>query len=193
MLTETFACSGNDVTPYELKSIGDAQYFLGVNKMCQHLYPYSLARGGKTDHPPVFSPHGNWFDGFGVFNGYFNRLGYIVANTRASVDVAIVHPQRDIWLDYIREADETSVKETEADFDALIASLRKNGVTYHYLDETLLAEYGKCEDGGLKAGERFYDTILLPKTKTIAATTLELIKTSRAGCAFCPSRATSTA
>ena len=176
VLTETFACSGNDVTPYELKSIGDAQYFLGVNKMCQHLYPYSLARGGKTDHPPVFSPHGNWFDGFGVFNGYFNRLGYIVANTRASVDVAIVHPQRDIWLDYIREADETSVEETEADFDALIASLRKNGVTYHYLDETLLAEYGKCEDGGLKAGERFYDTILLPKTKTIAATTLELLK-----------------
>ena len=56
VLTETFACSGNDVTPYELKSVGDAQYFLGVNKMCQHLYPYSLARGGKTDHPPVFSP-----------------------------------------------------------------------------------------------------------------------------------------
>lgn len=176
ILTETYGCSGNDVTPYELKSVGDMQYFLGVNKMCQHLYPYSMARGGKTDHPPVFSPHGNWFKGFGTFNEYFNRLGYLVANTEEKVDIAIIHPMRDIWLDYIREVDYPSIKETEERFAALVADLRKHGVTYHYIDETLLKKYGKNEKGGLKMGERLYKTVLVPQMKTISAYTLEILK-----------------
>ena len=99
--------------------------------MCQHLYPYSLARGGKTDHPPVFSRHGNWYDGFKTFNEYFNRLGYIVANTHENADVAVIHPIRDIWLDYIREIDYPSIKETEERFAALMNDLRKKGVTFN--------------------------------------------------------------
>ena len=52
ILTETFGCSGYDVTPKELKSIAESQYFGGVNVMCQHLYPYSVAGGGRTDIRP---------------------------------------------------------------------------------------------------------------------------------------------
>lgn len=176
ILTETYGCSGNDITPYELKSIGDMQYFLGVNKMCQHLYPYSLARGGKTDHPPVFSKHGNWYDGFKTFNEYFNRLGYIVANTEEQTDIAIVHPIRDIWLDYIREIDEPSVIDIQQKFWDLTVDLRKKGVTYHYIDETLLKKYGRNEADGLRVGNRLYKTVLLPDTKTISAFTLETLQ-----------------
>ncbi len=176
ILTETFGCSGNDVTPYELKSVGDMQYFLGVNKMCQHLYPYTLARGGKTDHPPVFSRHGNWYDGFKTFNEYFNRLGYIIANTRENADVAIIHPIRDIWLDYIREIDHASVKDTEERFAALMGDLRKKGVTYQFIDETLLKKYGRNEADGLRIGERLYKTVLMPEMKTISANTLDVLQ-----------------
>lgn len=176
ILTETYGCSGNDVTPYELKSVGDLQYFLGVNKMCQHLYPYSLARGGKTDHPPVFSRHGNWYDGFKTFNEYFNRLGYIVANTHENADVAVIHPIRDIWLDYIREIDYPSIKETEERFAALMNDLRKKGVTYQFIDETLLKKYGRNEADGLRVGERLYKTVLMPEMKTISANTLDVLR-----------------
>lgn len=117
VLTETFGCSGYDVTPKELKSVAEMQYFGGVNVMCQHLYPYSVAGRGRIDHPPVFGPHGNWNEGFKAFNDYFARLSYIVANTEEKAKIGVIHPMRDIWLDYVRSEDYESVKRTEEDFN----------------------------------------------------------------------------
>lgn len=179
VLTETFACSGYDVTPGELKSVGEYLYFNGVNMMCQHLYPYSVAGQGKTDHPPVFSPHGNWSDGFRIFNRYFDRLGYLVANTDEVCDIAVLHPQREIWLDYIRSEDYESVKETEDAFAALLAQLRGHGVTYQFLDERILARHGRCEGKRLRVGVRTYGRILVPAMKNLSGETYALLKEFR--------------
>lgn len=176
ILTETYACSGNDVTPYELKSIGDAQYFLGVNKTCQHLYPYSMARGGKTDHPPVFSPHGNWFEGFKTFNKYFNRLGYIIGETEETVDALIIHPIRNIWLNYVQSEPDAGVETEERTFAALLGTLRKDGVKYHFADETILKKHGKVEGDSLIIGKRAYKTVIVPEMCTIASETYDLLR-----------------
>ena len=176
VLTETFACGGYDTTPKELKSIGDFQYFNGVNMMCQHLYPYSIANQGKFDHPPVFSPHSGWFKEFKSFNEYFNRLGYIVANTEERYDVAVVHPLRNVYLNYIWTEGWESVKETERAFGELMGALRRNGVTYHLIDESLLEKYGRVEKGALVVGRCKYDKIIVPKMESISATTYELLK-----------------
>lgn len=176
VLTETFGCAGYDVTPKELKSIGEYQYFNGVNRMCQHLYPYSVAGQGRIDHPPVFSPHANWFEGFRVFNDYFARLGYIVGETEDVYDVGIVHPMRDIWLDYIRAEDGASVKETEDAFTGLLLRLRRSGVTYHLIDESILAGHGSIEEGALRVGRCAYRTVIVPKMRTLAPKTAELLQ-----------------
>lgn len=176
VLTETFGCAGYDATPKELKSIGEYQYFNGVNKMCQHLYPYSMAGRGKTDHPPVFSPQANWFSGFKTFNDYFARLGYIVGETEDVCEIGIIHPERDIWLNYIRSEDYNSVKKTEDAFNGLLLSLRKNGVTFHFIDESILAKYGSAEDGALRVGRCVYHTVIVPQMRILAPETYELLQ-----------------
>lgn len=176
VLTETFGCAGYDVTPKELRSIGEYQYFNGVNKMCQHLYPYSVAGRGKTDHPPVFSPQANWFGGFRTFNDYFARLGYIVGETKDVYEAGILHPQREIWLEYIRSEDYESVKETEDAFDELLLRLRKRGITYHFIDESLLAKYGSAENGVLRVGRCAYRTVIVPQMRTLAPETYALLQ-----------------
>ncbi len=176
ILTETYGCCGHDVTPIELKNIAEAQYFQGVNLMCQHLYPYSVASNGKRDFPPVFSPHGNWGEGFKTFNDYFTKLGALVVNTEEIVDVAILHPIRDVWLEYVRSEDYHSVAEIEENFKALLAELRKHGVTYHFIDEELLSKYGKVEGNILRVGERAYDTLIIPKMLTIKESSYELLQ-----------------
>ena len=55
ILTETFAITGYDVKPSELKCIATHQFFGGVNLLCHHLFPFSVAGQGKIDFPPVFS------------------------------------------------------------------------------------------------------------------------------------------
>ena len=176
ILTETYGCSGFDVTPRELTSIAEAQYFSGVNLMCHHLLPYSMAAQGKTDHPPVFSKQNNWWEQFRVFNDHFTTLGYLVANTKETYDVAVVHPMRNVYLEYVRTEDYQSVEKIEKDFEELLAFLRKNGVRYQFLDERLLQRHGKAENGKIVLGNCEYDTVIVPKMATISASTNAILE-----------------
>ena len=176
ILTETFACCGYDVTPKELKSVAEAQYFNGVNLMCQHLFPYSLAAQGKTDHPPVFSKHGNWWEGFKTFNDYFTRLGFLIANTQDVYDVLIIHPMRDIYLQYIRSNSKESVAEIEHRFKELLLDMRKKGICYQLADETILERYGKIEGDSLVIGNCKYGKIILPEMLSISESTYKLLR-----------------
>ncbi|MBQ8284651.1 MAG: hypothetical protein IJX75_06175 [Clostridia bacterium] len=176
VLTETFAVCGYDVTPKELKHIGEIQYFNGVNLMCQHLYPYSIALQGKYDYPPSFSKHGNWFDGFKIFNDYFTRLGYLVANTEENAEIAVVHPMRGIYLDYIRKNDAIGVEEINEGFLDFIATLRKMGISYQLVDESILERHGKIENGALRVGNRTYHTVLVPHMRSISQKTYECLR-----------------
>ncbi len=175
VLTETFACCGYDVTPRELRSIAESQFFGGVNLLCHHLYPYSIAAQGKTDHPPVFGPSANWGDAFRGFNDYFSRLGALIAATEDVVDIAIIHPMHSIWLNYIRQVDFESVRAEEEGFCELLFTLRKNGITYHFIDESILAAHGENKNGCLAVGNMQYKTLLLPKMESIDRSTYNLL------------------
>ncbi len=176
ILTETYGCSGFDVTPQELKSIAEAQYFCGVNLMCHHLLPYSIAGQGKHDHPPVFSSQNNWYEEFKTFNDHFTRLGYIIANTQENYDVAVLHPMRNIYLDYLRNDEYGSVKQLQDDFWKLLEDLRNNGIQYHFVDERILSRHGKTADGKLYVGNCAYDKVIIPKMKSISRETLDILK-----------------
>lgn len=176
VLTETFACSGNDINPRELKSLGELQYFNGVNLMCHHLFPYSMAGQGKHDHPPVFSKHSNWWSGFRAFNDYFTKLGYIVSNTEERYDVLVIHPIRSVYLDWVRAEGGESVQELEIAFEETLQVLRKNGILYQLADERILSRHGRVENGKLFVGKNGYDTVIVPTMKNISATTLALLK-----------------
>ncbi len=176
ILTESFACSGYDVTPKELKSIGDFQYFNGVNALCQHLYPYSVSARGKIDHPPIFGAQAGWQKGFKTLNDYFTRLGYIISETEEICDIAIIHPQRSVWLDYLRAADESSVHIIERKFDKLLTKLRKKGVTYQFIDEEIFEKYGRTDDDTLVVGNRSYSVVLVPEIKTLSDFTYRALK-----------------
>ncbi len=176
VLTETFGCSGYDVTPKELRSIAEAQYFQGINRMCQHLYPYSVAGQGRVDHPPVFGPQGNWGEAFKTYNDYFTRLGYLVGNTREVIDVAVLSPVRDVWLDYIRSEDYQSVAELEDAYGKLVhEDLRKNGIQFHIIDEKILERHGAVEGDKLRVGEMEYGKVLIPRMQSLAETTHALL------------------
>ena len=175
VLTETFGVSGYDIDPRELKSLGEFQYFHGVNFMCQHLLPYSLAAQGKHDCPPVFSKHNGWYKGFKVFNDHFTKLGYLVANTTEHVDIAVIHPMRNVYLEYVRPEGVKSIADLETSFWNFMRDLRKNGVQYHLVDERILERYGKAEDGKLVVGNCKYDTVVIPEIFSLSRPTVDVL------------------
>ncbi|MBQ9922928.1 MAG: hypothetical protein IJO52_12140 [Clostridia bacterium] len=176
VMTETFACTGWDVLPTELKRIAEWQYVHGVNLTCQHLMPYSIRGQRKRDYPHHFSEHTPWFSEYRHFNDYFTRLGYMLANSTEDINVGIIHPIHSAYLDFKRSNEYETTKHINVPFSQLIEKLGAAHIPHHYIDEWLLEKHGSVNGSKLKMGLCEYDKIIIPYTLTLDSSTVNLLK-----------------
>lgn len=177
VITETYGCCGWDVTPQELKEIAEVQYVDGVNLMCQHLLPYTEHGQRKRDYPAHYSKVNPWVrKNFKEFNDYFSLLGKMLAESEALVNTAILHPIRSTYFNYKRDVEGHCIAELDKGFYAVEEEISWRQIPHHYLDETLLAKYGKVEGKQLVMGKCAYDFIVLPKIYTMDKTTEKLLR-----------------
>lgn len=176
VFTETFGVSGYSTTPRQLKLIADKQYVYGVNMMIQHLYCYSLAGQGKIDCPPSFGRMMPWIGGYPEFNKNFERLGYLISNSRELVSVAVLTPMESVYLDYLRLDERAAAENVDQPFLQTINELRKKGIAYHFVNEKILEKIGKTEGGELIVGECAYRAVVVANCRSIKHNTNELLK-----------------
>ena len=179
VLTETFGCCGWDVSPAELRRIAGFQYVNGVNLMCQHLIPYEEYGNRKHDYPAHYSPVNPWVrEEFLAFNDSFTRLGYLLAEGKEQVNVAMLHPIRSAYFDYKRELQEDNffgIRELEEQTRKACRTLSGANIAYHFLDETLLARHGFVADGTIGCGECSYAYLVIPPILTMDRSTEKLL------------------
>ncbi len=177
IITETFGCCGWDVKPSELRRIAGFQYVNGVNMLCHHLIPYSERGVRKYDYPAHFSLINPWVQKeFKKFNGYYEKLGYLLGEGVQYVNVAMLHPIRSAYFDYKRNEDDFGVKELDDALRQACRLLSSHGIEYHFLDETLLNKYGYVKRNHIGCGDCEYDVLVLPKIYTMDRPTEEIIK-----------------
>jgi hypothetical protein len=176
VLTETFALTGWDVTPKELKRIAEWQFVNGVNLMTYHLYPYSIRGQRKRDYPAFFSDCNPWIKEFQQFNDYFAGLGYLLAESKEAAKVAIIHPMHSAYLNYNRKTDYESIQELENNFQLLIERLGSAQIVHHYVDELILEKHGRVAEGRLIVGNCTYEYVVIPKMPGIDSSTLKLLE-----------------
>jgi len=178
VLTETFAACGWDISPLSLKRIAESQYVAGVNLMCHHLLPYHEQGQRKRDYPSHFSGVNPWVEkGFGDFNGYFSYLGKLLANSDEIVNVGVLHPISSAYFVYKLDCHlpYNGLAYLERPFFALMTKMCNLGIGHHYLDETLLAKYGRVEGKRLILGNCTYDYVVIPYILTMDKTTEKLL------------------
>lgn len=176
VLTESFACTGWDVTPRELKHILDWQFVNGVNMLCTHLTPYSLEGSRKYDHPAFFCNANPWFEKFGVMADYVAKLGCMLSESEEAVQVGVIHPIHSAYLTYNRKTDYESVEKLNNDFREISEKLGAANIPHHYIDETLLSKHGKVEGDALCVGLCKYKYIVIPSMKQLDSSTVEFLK-----------------
>lgn len=176
-LTETFGCVGWDATPKELKHIAEFQYVNGVNLMCQHLLPFTEHGQRKRDYPEHFSAVNPWVKkDFKTFNDYFSVLGKTLSESTEVVNVAVLHPIRSAYFDYRREEEDFNIGKLDKSFAELIETLGTKQIPHHYIDETLLAKYGRVYGDKFICGKCTYEYIIIPEIYTMDKTTEKLLK-----------------
>ena len=158
VMTESFAMTGWDVTPTELKAIAEFQFIYGVNYTCMHLFPYSEVGDRKNDYPAHFSDTNAWaYDVLPRFNEYFDKLGEIIRNTEEDARVGVIHPMRTAYIKFRRRISE-NYDESFTEFSDYLAEK----TAFHYLDETLLEKHGFVSGDKLVCGKREYSYVILP-------------------------------
>lgn len=175
VMTETFGCSGNSATPMELRHIADKQYVHGVDLMCQHLYNYSIAGQGKTDHPVHFGRTLPWISGYKTFNDYFARLGFLIASSKEEAPVAVVTPMESVYLDYQRLSEDAARENVDVGFAKIADALRENGVAYQFVNEKVLEKLGGVRDGRLVVGKCAYSAVVLANCRELKENTVRLL------------------
>ena len=162
-LCEMFACAGWDCTPLELKKIAEYYMVNGVNVLCHHLLPYSEHGQRKRDYPEHYSKINPWVEvAFKDFNDHFSRIGELLYNSKEVCEVGVYMPIRTGYFHYKREL------EWDADFGDLELlnhvldisnKLSKNGVMFHYLDDTIMAKHAHAEGDKLVINDYRYKYI----------------------------------
>ncbi len=179
VMSEMYGCCGWDVTPGELKKIGDFQYVGGVNRTCQHLLPYSEHGQRKRDYPSHFSDINPWIpEYFKQYNDYFTRLGYLLTNSEEIVNIAMLHPMRSAYFDYkdIDAKPGNPLQKLEIAFYDQLDMLAAEQIPYHLLDETLLEEDGFVRGSKIGCGQCEYDYLLIPACYTMGRHTEKLLR-----------------
>ncbi len=175
VLSETYGCSGWNLTFEAQKWIGDWQYVLGVNLLTQHLALYSMKGCRKRDYPPSLYYQEPWWRYHKVIADYFARLSWILTQGKFSAKFLVIHPIESAWAVY-SPRDKSKVEDLNKSFvilSELLCGLHKD---YDFGDEGIIEKYAKAEDGKFKIGEMEYAIIILPPSITLRKSTVKLLK-----------------
>lgn len=175
VLSETFGCSGWNVSFEELKWIAEWQIVQGVDLLCQHLCLYSSKGCRKRDYPPSLFYQQPWWEKYRVWNDYFARLLFMLRQGTPQVDILVIHPIESAWCS-TSSADMSEVDKLNKSLVDLTVSILSMQKDFDFGDEDILSRHARVEKCKLRVGSSVYTTVILPPLITIRRTTLELLR-----------------
>ncbi|SFB14183.1 hypothetical protein SAMN05216312_10415 [Cohnella sp. OV330] len=188
-ITESFGCSGWNVSLRDLKRIGEWQFVHGINLMCQHLQSYSLKGLRKRDYPPSLFYQQPWWEDYRLFNDYFARLTMLLSEGVRQAEVLLLHPIRTAWVEQTGR-DASGIRPYHDAFAQLTRWLCQSLIEHDYGSESLIERHGDVRDGRFIVGQAAYRVVIVPPGVAIGEMTFELLQrfVSQGGCliAFSP-------
>lgn len=190
-LAEIFAAVGWDCTPRELKALYEYLMQSGVTLLCHHLLPYHEHGERKRDYPEHYSKINPWVnESFKQFNDYFSEIGKLITLSKEEVNVALFNPIRSTYFAYNWDsgwAGDFGAAEITKAYCEIIEKLSSNGVSFHIIDETIMANHAYVEGDSLVVGKCKYNIVMFPpKVSTMDKTSEKLLREySSKGGKFC--------
>ncbi len=172
LVSESMGGSYWDCTMERMKWIGDWEYVLGVNQFIPHGFHYTVEGERKRDWPPSMFYQFTWWEQYTQFNEYMTRMGYTLSGGDHVAKLAILYPMNSIWANYVPEKRDKIGSTIENDFNYMTDRLLRLHIDFDYLDEDVLCDECRIEDGKLCIQGEKYEMLLLPPCTHIKAKTL---------------------
>ncbi len=161
-LSESFGGSGWDFTFNDMKRLGDWEYALGVNFMCQHLADMSIKGARKYDYPPTYSYQEPWWDDYKTLNDYFGRLSFALSSGHQVNHILVIEPTTTTWMYAARGKVTGEIVALGKSFHEFIHRLEKLQIEYDLGSENIFESHGREWKGKFRVGSRDYDIVVIP-------------------------------
>jgi len=175
-MSETYGVTGWDFPLFGHKALGDWQYALGINHRVHHLAWYSMAAEAKRDYPASIFYQAPWYKEYHVIEDYFALLGAALSEGEEVRDLLVIHPIESTW-GWKHEPNLTDDERMEEDnrLIHLRNDILKVNIDFDYGDEAMMARHAFVANGALHVKLARYKAVLIPRLRTIRATTLKLL------------------
>ena len=174
VLSETYGCSGQNLSFEDRKWIGDWEYVLGINLLNHHLSLYSMRGARKRDYPPNLFWQQPWWKYNRLIEDYFTRLSYVLSQGIRIADVLVIHPIGSAWALYTPLNDKP-VRDLDKALAWLLKALLELKYDFELGDEQLMEKYGRVSNGELIIGRAKYKVVIVPPSVTLAKSTIRLL------------------
>ncbi|MEK4978367.1 glycosyl hydrolase [Bacillus sp. FSL K6-6540] len=173
-ITESYGCTGWNISFQDLKRIGEWQFVHGMNLMCQHLQAYSLRGLRKRDYPPSLFYQQPWWEHYHRFNDYFARLSMLLMEGERQAEVLLMHPIRTAWVEQAG-SDSCRIEPYHQAFAQLSRWMCQSFIEHDYGSEGIMERHGKVAGGRFIVGEVGYRVVVIPPCVTLNKVTVKLL------------------
>ncbi|WP_438447252.1 glycosyl hydrolase [Gorillibacterium sp. sgz5001074] len=173
-ITESYGCSGWNISMADLKRIGEWQFVHGINTMCQHLQAYTLRGLRKRDYPPSLFYQQPYWEEYTGYNDYFARLSMLLAEGDRQAEVLLLHPVRTAWIKQCGKDSSATVAYHMA-FADLSRWMCRSFLEHDYGSESIIGSHGRTAGGLFTVGAASYKAVVVPPCATLVRVTADLL------------------
>jgi hypothetical protein len=175
VLSETYGCSGWNLTFEGQKWISEWQIALGINLINPHLSLYSSRGKRKRDYPPSLHYQQPWWNQYKIINDHLTRLCALMSQGERICDMLLIHPIESSWA--IHKPDvETPTQRLSKSLVDIVESLLGWQRDFHLGDERIMGSHGRVFDAKLWIGRYGYSIVVVPPSVTLRRSTVNLIR-----------------
>ncbi len=177
VLSETFGCSGWNISQERLEWVWGSQLVFGINKPCLHLSAYSLEGRRKRDYPPMFSYQSNWWKVLGVFTERINSMNDFMSEGNRLCDTLVINPITEARRLYTHSSgNRTKLGNLSNEYRQLLENMLSLQWDFELGDEKLIKKYASIKEGKVILGRCSYSTVVIPRIDNLLPSTWELLK-----------------
>lgn len=174
--SESFGCSGWDVSFDDLSLIAGYQSAFGINSIVTHLSAYSMKGRRKRDYPAFFSYQEPWWDAFFALAENIKITNEFLALGKRNPKTLVIHPATSMWClsggtcEFSAESQEIS-----NEFRLLVENLIEIQKDFLIISENDFAEL-KLKDENLYFNDKCFDTVFVPQSISLNNSTIRILR-----------------
>lgn len=174
--SESFGCSGWDVSFNDLLWIAQWQAAFGINSIVTHLSAYSMRGRRKRDYPAFFSYQEPWWEIFKNVSSKIVKVNEFLAEGRRDIRLLVVHPVTSIWC-ALAGAQQFSeeARHISNQFRMLVEQLLDLQKDFLIVTEEELVRFDTCQ-GRLCREDIECPTVIVPDSISLNRATLQKLQ-----------------